>query len=55
VLVTTNVISRGIDVLQVNMVVNYDLPLMGYREKACGDLRPDNETHFYRIGTYLIP
>ena len=28
VLITTNVIARGIDILQVNMVVNYDLPLM---------------------------
>ncbi|KAF8486252.1 DEAD-domain-containing protein [Russula ochroleuca] len=52
VLITTNVISRGIDVLQVNMVVNYDLPLMTDREGAGGggDLRPDIETYIHRIG-----
>jgi len=43
----TNVISRGIDVLQVNMVVNYDLLLMNDREGAGGpgDQRPDIETY----------
>jgi ATP-dependent RNA helicase DDX19/DBP5 len=53
VLITTNVISRGIDVLQVNMVVNYDLPLMNDREGAggSGDPRPDIETYIHRIGT----
>ncbi|KAK4332207.1 ATP-dependent RNA helicase DBP5 [Rhodotorula toruloides] len=43
VLITTNVIARGIDVSQVNMVVNYDLPL-----DAQG--RPDPETYLHRIG-----
>ncbi|KAI0270931.1 DEAD-domain-containing protein [Russula aff. rugulosa BPL654] len=53
VLITTNVISRGIDVLQVNMVVNYDLPLMNDREGASGssDPQPDIETYIHRIGT----
>ena len=43
VLITTNVIARGIDVLQVNMVVNYDLPT-----DQAG--RPDAETYLHRIG-----
>ncbi|GAA5932490.1 hypothetical protein JCM3775_005934 [Rhodotorula graminis] len=43
VLITTNVIARGIDISQVNMVVNYDLPL-----DAQG--RPDPETYLHRIG-----
>ncbi len=43
VLITTNVIARGIDVMQVNMVVNYDLPVDG-------DNRPDPETYLHRIG-----
>ncbi|KAF8312440.1 DEAD-domain-containing protein [Clavulina sp. PMI_390] len=43
VLITTNVIARGIDILQVNMVVNYDLPLTV-------DRRPDPETYLHRIG-----
>ncbi|KAI0264367.1 DEAD-domain-containing protein [Gloeopeniophorella convolvens] len=51
VLITTNVISRGIDVLQVNMVVNYDLPLMNDREgTGGGDQQPDIETYIHRIG-----
>jgi ATP-dependent RNA helicase DDX19/DBP5 len=56
VLITTNVISRGIDVLQVNMVVNYDLPLMNDREGTGGGgaSQPDIETYIHRIGTWLF-
>lgn len=43
VLITTNVISRGIDVLSVNVVLNYDMPI-GM------DGRPDFETYLHRIG-----
>lgn len=43
VLITTNVIARGIDVLQVNMVVNYDMP-------TDGNGKPDPETYLHRIG-----
>lgn len=43
VLITTNVIARGIDVMQVNMVVNYDLPLDANNH-------PDPETYLHRIG-----
>ncbi|TFL03782.1 P-loop containing nucleoside triphosphate hydrolase protein [Pterulicium gracile] len=49
VLITTNVIARGIDILQVNMVVNYDLPLLNEREKGA-DEKPDVETYLHRIG-----
>ena len=51
VLITTNVISRGIDILQVNMVVNYDLPLLNERDPNQHDGRPDIETYIHRIGT----
>lgn len=51
VLITTNVIARGIDILQVNMVVNYDLPLMNERNNVrSDDSRPDIETYIHRIG-----
>ncbi|CDO71839.1 hypothetical protein BN946_scf184939.g63 [Trametes cinnabarina] len=52
VLITTNVIARGIDILQVNMVVNYDLPLMNERDHHGNkeDARPDIETYIHRIG-----
>lgn len=54
VLITTNVIARGIDILQVNMVVNYDLPLLNERDnhRNKGDTRPDIETYIHRIGEY---
>ena len=44
VLITTNVIARGIDILQVNMVVNYDMPLKQ------DDKSIDIETYLHRIG-----
>ncbi|CAG8592772.1 12812_t:CDS:10 [Ambispora leptoticha] len=43
VLITTNVLSRGIDVLQVNLVINYDLPVDVHGN-------PDYETYLHRIG-----
>lgn len=42
-LVTTNVTARGIDIDDVNLVVNFDLPL-NY------DRTPDYETYLHRIG-----
>lgn len=46
VLITTNVVARGIDIQQVNMVVNYDVPDLGPE----GQYRPDIETYIHRIG-----
>ncbi|KAM9445321.1 ATP-dependent RNA helicase DDX19A [Clarias gariepinus] len=43
VLITTNVCARGIDVEQVSIVINFDLPLDM-------DGNPDNETYLHRIG-----
>ncbi|XP_057701896.1 ATP-dependent RNA helicase DDX19A-like [Corythoichthys intestinalis] len=43
VLVTTNVCARGIDVEQVSVVINFDLPVDQ-------DGNPDNETYLHRIG-----
>ncbi|XP_007118141.1 ATP-dependent RNA helicase DDX25 [Physeter macrocephalus] len=43
VLITTNVCARGIDVKQVTIVVNFDLPVNGAEE-------PDYETYLHRIG-----
>jgi ATP-dependent RNA helicase DDX19/DBP5 len=43
VLITTNVIARGIDVSSVSLVVNYDIP-----ELADGSADP--ETYLHRIG-----
>ena len=43
VLIATNVIARGIDIQQVTLVINYDMPLTQQ-----GD--PDAETYLHRIG-----
>lgn len=44
ILITTNVLSRGIDVEQVTIVINYDLPVDHTNGKA------DCETYLHRIG-----
>ncbi|EPS41396.1 hypothetical protein H072_4716 [Dactylellina haptotyla CBS 200.50] len=44
VLITTNVIARGIDIASVNLVVNYDLPTLA------DGRTPDFETYLHRIG-----
>lgn len=43
VLITTNVAARGIDVEQVTIVINYDMPIDQLN-------RPDYETYLHRIG-----
>ena len=45
VLITTNVLARGIDVSSVSMVINYDIPM-----KGPSDREPDAETYLHRIG-----
>ncbi|KAL9006812.1 MAG: hypothetical protein Q9188_000423 [Gyalolechia gomerana] len=46
VLITTNVLSRGIDIQSVSLVVNYDLPDLApkYHDRA------DTQTYLHRIG-----
>ena len=43
VLITTNLCARGIDVEQVNVVINYDIPVTM-------DHKPDWDTYLHRIG-----
>lgn len=43
VLITTNVLSRGIDVEQVTLVVNFDMPIDVNKQADC-------ETYLHRIG-----
>ncbi|TMW68016.1 hypothetical protein Poli38472_007688 [Pythium oligandrum] len=43
VLITTNVLARGIDVAGVSLVVNFDIPVTR-------DHQPDPETYLHRIG-----
>jgi len=46
VLITTNVLARGIDVSSVSMVINYDIPMKGMGASE----EPDAETYLHRIG-----
>ncbi|KAI9742298.1 MAG: RNA helicase required for poly(A+) mRNA export [Claussenomyces sp. TS43310] len=46
VLITTNVLARGIDVQSVSMVINYDIPMKGPPQHEV----PDPETYLHRIG-----
>ena len=43
VLITTNVLARGIDVLSVTLVINFDVPVTRHN-------KPDPETYIHRIG-----
>ncbi|GKA32857.1 DEAD-box ATP-dependent RNA helicase 38, partial [Tanacetum coccineum] len=45
VLISTDVLARGFDQSQVNLVVNYDLPIV-YDNPT----QPDNEVYLHRIG-----
>jgi len=44
VLITTNVLSRGIDISKVNVVINFDVPINHDTRQ------PDTETYLHRIG-----
>lgn len=44
ILITTNVSARGIDVAQVTVVINFDLPIIHETKE------PDFETYLHRIG-----
>lgn len=46
VLITTNLIARGIDVPEVELVINYDVPTF----KPMGKVMGDSETYLHRIG-----
>eukprot|EP01129_Flabellula_baltica_P010267 TRINITY_DN4321_c0_g1_i1.p1 TRINITY_DN4321_c0_g1~~TRINITY_DN4321_c0_g1_i1.p1 ORF type:complete len:642 (+),score=169.11 TRINITY_DN4321_c0_g1_i1:22-1926(+) len=43
-LITTNVLARGIDVLNVSLVINFDIPVT-YPEEE-----PDCDTYYHRVG-----
>jgi ATP-dependent RNA helicase DDX19/DBP5 len=47
VLITTNVLARGIDVQSVSMVINYDVPS---RFLGRGQFEADAQTYLHRIG-----
>ncbi|KAF3491082.1 ATP-dependent RNA helicase DBP5 [Arthroderma uncinatum] len=48
VLITTNVLARGIDVQTVSMVINYDIPEL--HAPGAGERVADPQTYLHRIG-----
>ena len=46
VIITTNMLARGIDVPEVQIVLNFDVPTMGPRDSRIGD----PEAYLHRIG-----
>ncbi len=48
VLITTNVLSRGIDIKGVTLVINYDLPVLTFPDGRV--LGADPESYLHRIG-----
>ena len=44
VLITTNVLARGIDVLSITLVVNFDIPLNKYNKPRPGDVHTPHRT-----------
>lgn len=45
-LISTNVLARGIDVPEVDLVLNYDVPFI----KECGFYHPDYANFMHRVG-----
>ena len=46
VIITTNMLARGIDVPEVQIVLNFDVPTLGPRDNRVGD----PEFYLHRIG-----
>ena len=46
VLITTNLLSRGIDVPEIELVINFDVPFL----KINNSIQADPETYLHRIG-----
>ena len=44
--ITTNMLSRGIDIPEIKLVVNFDIP----KQKVDGKFVPDSENYLHRIG-----
>lgn len=47
VLITTNMLARGIDVPEVQIVINFDMP---NQRIHTGEIVPDSESYLHRIG-----
>lgn len=50
ILLTTNLLSRGIDMRKVSMVINYTLPLKFHEDRNNREREVDLETYLHRVG-----
>jgi len=50
ILLTTNLLSRGIDMRKVTLVVNYELPLRMHEDSSNKSREIDTETYLHRVG-----
>ena len=50
VLVTTNLLSRGIDVINITLVINYELPIISHENNQRIEKRVDFDTYLHRVG-----
>jgi ATP-dependent RNA helicase DDX19/DBP5 len=50
ILLTTNLLSRGIDMRKVTLVINYSLPLKFHEDKNNKSREIDLETYLHRVG-----
>jgi ATP-dependent RNA helicase DDX19/DBP5 len=50
ILLTTNLLSRGIDMRKVTLVVNYNIPLKFFEDPSIRSREADLETYLHRVG-----
>lgn len=48
VVLTTNLLARGIDIPEIDLVINFDVPKVGSRKH--GGFKGDRENYLHRIG-----
>lgn len=48
VVITTNILARGLDVPEVQLVINFDVPTQ--KDRITGKIVPDYENYLHRIG-----
>ena len=46
--ITTNLLSRGLDIPEIELVINFDVPIQ--KDRETGVIKPDYENYLHRIG-----
>ena len=45
---TTNLLARGLDIPEIELVINFDVPIQ--KDFKTGKIKPDYENYLHRIG-----